>query len=135
MPGIVGLGAGVAWLAEQGIESLRRHAIARTQRLIDGLTAIKGVRLYGTRSAAARVAVVSITLAGYDPQELAATLDAAFAVQVRAGLHCAPLMHRALGTSPSGGTVRFSPGPLTSDAEIEAAIAAVAEVAAQAPVM
>ncbi|HEY1601625.1 MAG TPA: aminotransferase class V-fold PLP-dependent enzyme [Pirellulales bacterium] len=134
VPGIVGLGAGLAWLLAQEIESLRGKAITRTRRLIEGLTAIKGVRVYGPRLAEARVAVVSMTLAGYDPQELAATLDATFGVQVRAGLHCAPLMHRALGTAPSGGTVRFSPGPLTTDAEIEVAIAAVAEVAAQAPV-
>ena len=79
-----------------------------------------------------RVAVVSITIAGYDPQEVAATLDAAFGVQVRAGLHCAAGMHRALGTLAAGGTVRFSPGAMTTDEEIRAAVAAVAELAAQA---
>jgi len=77
------------------------------------------------------VAVVSIELAGYDPQELATMLDAAFGVQVRAGLHCAPLMHQALGTIASGGTVRFSPGPFTTNDELQMALTAVAEVAAQ----
>ncbi len=132
VPGIVGLGAGLAWLAEQGIDALREQAIEHTTALIDGLAAIPGVRVYGPPSAADRVGVVSITLAGYDPQELAATLDAAFGVQVRAGLHCAPLMHRALGTSPTGGTVRFSPGPFTTAGEITAAVQAVAAIAAEA---
>jgi cysteine desulfurase / selenocysteine lyase len=134
VPGIAGLGAGLQWLAEHGIESLRNNAIARTRQLIDGLSEIKGVRLYGSPSPEARVAVVSISLAGYDPQELSATLDSAFGVQARAGLHCAPLMHRMLGTSAAGGTLRFSPGPMTSSQDIQTAIGAVAEVAAQSPV-
>ncbi|HVU86220.1 MAG TPA: aminotransferase class V-fold PLP-dependent enzyme [Pirellulales bacterium] len=135
VPGIAGLGAGIAWLAERGIEQLRSVAIERTRKLIDGLSEIKGVRLFGARSAEARVAVVSISVSGYDPQELAATLDASFRVQARAGLHCAPLMHRALGTTASGGTLRFSPGPLTTEEEIDVAVRAVAEVAAQSPVV
>ena len=134
VPGIVGLGAGIRWLGEQGIDALRHAAIERTRRLMDGLAAIKGVRVYGPRAPEARVAVVSVTLAGYDPQELATMLDTAFGVQVRAGLHCAPLMHRTLGTLATGGTVRFSPGPMTSGEEIDAALGAVAEIAAQAPV-
>jgi cysteine desulfurase/selenocysteine lyase len=135
VPGIAGLGAGVTWLAERGIETLRKDAIERTAKLINGLSQIKGLRIYGARSAESRVAVVSISVAGYDPQELAATLDAAFHVQSRAGLHCAPLMHRTLGTMAAGGTLRFSPGPLTTDEEIDIAIRAVAEVAAQSPVV
>jgi selenocysteine lyase/cysteine desulfurase len=135
VPGIAGLGAGVAWLAERGIENLRGAAVQRTARLIDGLSQIKGLRLYGARPAESRVAVVSIALTGYDPQELATTLDGSFRVQARAGLHCAPLMHRALGTMASGGTLRFSPGPLTTNEEIEIAIHAVAEMAAQSPVV
>ncbi len=135
VPGIAGLGAGLGWLAERGIDALRCATVERIGQLIDGLSTIKGVRIYGSRSPEARVAVVSISLSGYDPQELAATLDAAFGVQVRAGLHCAPLMHRALGTSAAGGTVRFSPGPLTTSVEIQTAINAVVEVAAQAPVV
>ena len=91
VPGIAGLGAGERWLAEQGIDLLPHRAVeARTRQLLDGLSAIKGVRIYRARSPEARVAVVSISLAGYDPQELAVALDAAFGVQVRAGLHCTP---------------------------------------------
>jgi cysteine desulfurase/selenocysteine lyase len=75
------------------------------------------------------VGVVSLTLAGYDPQELAALLDSHFGICVRAGLHCAPLLHRRLGTARAGGTVRFSVGAFTTEEEIERTIRAVAEVA------
>lgn len=130
VPGIVGLGAGVAWLQSRGIASLRQHAIDLTNRLWEGLSPIAGVRLYGPSSAEARVGVVSMTIEGYDPQEVAAMLDSAYRVQTRAGLHCAPLMHQALGTLGQGGTVRFSVGPFTTSDEIDVAISAVHEIAA-----
>ena len=68
-------------------------------------------------------------LEGYDPQEVALSLDAAYRIQVRSGLHCAPAMHRSLGTLAMGGTVRFSLGPFTTETHIAATIRAVAEIA------
>jgi cysteine desulfurase family protein len=129
-PGILGLGAGVRWLLNRGIASQRDHEIKLTQRLCDGLREIPGVQVFGPLSPEQRVGVVSITLSGYDPQELALVLDSAYRVQVRAGLHCAPLMHRSLGTLAGGGTVRFSLGAFTTTDEIDAAIRAVSEIAA-----
>ena len=72
----------------------------------------------------------SVTVSGYDPQELALVLDSAYRVQVRSGLHCAPLMHRSLGTLADGGTLRFSLGAFSTSEEIEAAIGAMREIAA-----
>lgn len=129
VPGIVGLGAGVAWLAERGLDNVRAHAIELTGRLLTGLRDIPGVQLYGPETAADRVGIVSMTLAGFDPQEVALALDTAYRVQTRPGLHCAPLMHRALGTLEAGGTVRFSPGPFTTTDDIDTAIVAVAAFA------
>lgn len=129
-PGIVGLGAGVRWLLDRGIARQREHEIDLTQRLYDGLREIPGVQVYGPSNPEQRVGVVSITLSGYDPQELALVLDSACRVQVRAGLHCAPLMHRSLGTLAGGGTVRFSLGAFTTSDEIDTAIRAVSEIAA-----
>jgi selenocysteine lyase/cysteine desulfurase len=77
-----------------------------------------------------RVGVVSVQFQGYEPQEVAATLDAAYHVQARAGLHCAPRMHRALGTLDAGGTIRFSLGAFTSASEIAAAVQAATAIAA-----
>jgi selenocysteine lyase/cysteine desulfurase len=78
------------------------------------------------------VGLVSITVEGYDPQEVAAMLDATFHVQTRPGLHCSPRMHQALGTLNTGGTIRFSLGFATSREHIDAAVAAVGEIAATA---
>ena len=129
VPGILGLGAGVEWLLERGVETLRTEALAHTKLFLDQIKAIPGVILYGPESATERVGLISFNISGIDPQELAAILDSAFGIQCRAGLHCAPLMHATLGTLSTGGTVRVSFGPFTTATEIERAVAAIAEVA------
>lgn len=133
VPGIFGLQAGLEYLAERGLDSIRAHETQLTERLLSGLSSIAGVTVWGPTNAASRVGVVSCTIAGYDAQEVASMLETAYRIQVRSGLHCAPLMHRALGTAEAGGTVRFSLGPFTEVDHIEAAVAAVAEIAASAP--
>lgn len=130
VPGIVGLGAAVRWLRERGADAARRHEMSLIGRLLAGLSGIPGLVLYGPAAAADRVGVVSCSLEDYDPQEVAAMLDAACRVQVRAGLHCAPLMHRALGTLDRGGTVRFSVGPFNTEDDIDAAVEAMRELRA-----
>lgn len=128
VPGILGLGAGVEWLFERGVESLRREAIKLTQRLLDRLREIQGVTLYGPETAESRVGLVSFTVRGMDPQELAAILDSAYRIQVRSGLHCAPLMHTAIGTLPHGGTLRLSIGPFNTMAEVDRVADAIGEI-------
>ncbi len=125
VPGILGLGAGVAYLQQRGLDEIRRHDQELTGRLIARLSTLAGVTIYGPHDLPNRVGVVSIALAGYDPQELAIMLDSACRIQVRAGLHCAAQMHRALGTAARGGTVRFSLGPFTTAEEIDAAAEAL----------
>ncbi len=130
MPGILGLGAGVEYLAERGLEDVERHGRQLIAQLLAGLAELPGVRFCGPSTAELRVPLVSIVIEGYDPQEVAILLDAAYRIQVRAGLHCAPLMHEALGTTAGGGTVRFSLGAFTTPEEVAAAIRAVGELAA-----
>ena len=132
VPAIVGLGAGIAYLRKRGLDEVRRHAMQLTQLLVDGLRGIAGVTVYGPLKAEQRVGVVTVTINGYEPQVLAAMLDASYGVQTRAGAHCAPLMHAALGTVNLGGAVRFSLGAFSTEAEILLAIRAVAEIAAAA---
>ena len=129
-PGIAGLGAGVAHLLSEGLDEARRREVRLTQRLLDGLAEIEGVTRYGPADAADRVGVVSTSVRGYDPQEVSAMLDAAYRIQTRSGLHCAPRMHRALGTFEAGGTVRFSLGHFTTEQEIDTTITAMQEIAA-----
>jgi selenocysteine lyase/cysteine desulfurase len=125
VPGIVGLGAAAAWLKQRSIAAVREHAVALTSQLLAELRRVPGVTVVGPATADERVGVVSFTLAGYDPQEASAVLATSFGVQTRAGLHCAPLVHKALGTDAGGGTIRVSVGPFNTAEEIDAAITAL----------
>jgi cysteine desulfurase family protein len=127
--GIAGLGAGLRFIEETGQKRIQEHENTLVQRLLRGLAAIRGVRLYGPPPGAERASAVSFNLAGWEPQDAAAVLDATFDLQCRAGLHCAPLAHRTLGTVPAG-TVRFSPGFFNTEAEIDTALDAVSQLAA-----
>jgi selenocysteine lyase/cysteine desulfurase len=106
-----------------------RHEQELTARLLDRLAGLPRLRVYGPKSMEDRVAVVSLSVAGMDPQELAAVLDDSFGIETRAGLHCAPGAHRCLGTFAAGGTLRLSPGAFTTDDEIDAAVLALRELA------
>lgn len=130
VPGLVGLAAAVAFLESQGIDKIQRHAEQLTSRLLHGLREIEGVTIYGPHEASPRVGVVSLSIEGYDPQELATTLETAFGIQSRAGIHCAPRMHAALGTQERGGTLRLSVGVFTTEDEIAAAVEAIRAIAA-----
>lgn len=132
VPGLVGLGAGVNYVRERSIDSIRRKSIVLTERLLAGLIKVPGVRVIGPPDAASRVGIVSITVAGYEPQELAMLLDASAHIQTRAGLHCAPLAHRAMGTLDDGGTLRLSLGCFTTEADIDTAVAAIGSLAVAA---
>ena len=124
VPGLFGLEAALAWIEERTVAEICRHDRHLTQQLVTTLTAIKGLRVYGPSSPEDRVGVVSVTLDGFEPQELSTILDTSFGIETRAGLHCAPGMHRCLGTFASGGTLRMSVGPFTTEADIETAGAA-----------
>ena len=130
VPGIVGLRAGATFIAEQGWERLRRQEKQLTETLLEGLKGIPHVSVLGPADADRRLGVVSISVEGYDPQEVAAMLDAAHGIQVRSGLHCAARIHARLGTLARGGAVRFSSGPFNTVDQISCAIEAVAGIAA-----
>jgi cysteine desulfurase/selenocysteine lyase len=127
--GLAGLAAATDFLRTETIEAIEAHHNRLALRLIEELSEIEGVTIHGPTLAADRTSVVSITVEGYDPQELAAILDSTYAIQCRAGLQCAPLMHDALGTTAAGGTLRFSPGHTTTLEEIDKAVAALQEIA------
>jgi cysteine desulfurase family protein len=128
VPGLMGLGAALQWIEERGVRQIRRHACELTAALLDGLRSLPGVTVHGPAGPDERVGVTSISQTGFDPQELAIALDSGRRIQVRAGLHCAPRMHEALGTLGQGGTVRFSVGPMNDFHDVNAAIEAMAEI-------
>ena len=127
--GLAGLVAACEFLARTSIEAIQAHHIALTARLLERLQELDGLTVHGPRSTAHRTSVVSITIDGYDPQELAAVLESLHRIQCRAGLHCAPRMHAALGTTAGGGTLRLSPGYATTLDKIDLVAAALEEVA------
>lgn len=127
-PGLCGLDAGVGWVLEQSPQMLHQHERGLIAQLREELRQLPGMTLYGPSGDADRVGVLSLTLAGWDPQELAATLDQSFGIEVRAGLHCAPGIHRALGTLSGGGTVRISVGAFTTGEDVSAVIAAFRQI-------
>lgn len=117
LPGIAGLQAGMEFLTERGISSVHRHEQRLLLQAEQALRKIPGVTIHGPADPAGRCSVLSFTVSGVDPSLLAVELDHGFDIAVRAGLHCAPLAHRTLGTLP-GGTVRLSPGWSTTSEEI-----------------
>jgi cysteine desulfurase family protein len=126
--GLAGLGAGVRWLLERGVESVRAHEAALTDQLITGLRGVAGVSVYGPRCSAEMTAVVSCRVAGLRVSDVGLRLDDEFGILCRVGLHCAPAAHRTLGTFPEG-TIRLAPGPYTSAADIQAVSAAFEQIA------
>ncbi|HEX6940710.1 MAG TPA: aminotransferase class V-fold PLP-dependent enzyme [Longimicrobiales bacterium] len=125
-PGLAGLLAGVEWVLARTPEAVHRHESELKARLRDGLLAIPGVRVHSP-AAPDGVAVVTITAEGVDASTLAHRLDREHGVLTRAGLHCAPEVHRLLGTAETG-AVRFSIGWASTAEEIDRAIEAVATV-------
>ncbi len=130
LPGIFGLNAALTWLLEQGIGKLFDREMACTARLLEGFSAIEGVRVAGRTRLTGRTAVVSVDFTCMDNADAAFLLEDRYGIMTRCGLHCAPTAHKTLGTYPQG-TVRFAPGHATTVEEVEAAIAAVREICAE----
>ncbi|HET7038125.1 MAG TPA: aminotransferase class V-fold PLP-dependent enzyme, partial [Thermomicrobiaceae bacterium] len=126
--GIAALGAAAEVVLELGVPAIRAHEAALVNRLVDGLEEIPGVRVLAPRDPERRAAVVSFLIEGWEPVDIGAALDSSFGIACRTGLHCAPDACKALGASP-GGTVRFSPGYFTTEAEIDQALEAVEQLA------
>lgn len=127
-PGIAGLNEGIKFILETGIESIQDHEIQLTRRLLEGLGAINGVKVYGSGDLEQRTGVVSITVDQKDCHEVCAELDEKYGVAARGGLHCAYLAHETLGTLRTG-TVRFSIGFYNSAGDIQKALAAIKAIA------
>jgi cysteine desulfurase family protein len=128
--GIASLAAGVAWVAERGPEYLRRHEVGLLQRVVDWARDTQGWRIAGRWEPKAHVGALSLIVPeALAPQDIGAILDTSFDIAVRPGLHCAPYIHRRLGSYP-GGTLRLSPGPFSTPDDVDAFVQALSEIAA-----
>jgi selenocysteine lyase/cysteine desulfurase len=126
--GIAGLSEGVQWVLDRTIEWIASHELDLVRTFIDGVQNIDGLRYFGPQGVRHRLGVFSVRIDGYEPLELAAAMEESFGVLTRAGLHCAPLAHRAIGTLDTGGTTRFSFGPFLTTQDIKFATDALAHV-------
>ena len=127
--GILGLSAAVDFLTETGIEAIAAHEHRLMRRFYDGVCALPGVTVYGDFTPGhRRTAVVALNIRDYDSSAVSDELSECFHIATRPGAHCAPRMHRALGTADQG-AVRFSFSWFNTEAEVDAAIAAVREIA------
>lgn len=127
--GIAGLLAALEWNRRTGMAAIRACEHARMERFYAGVCGVDGVTVYGDFRTPERAPVVTLNIRSYDSGEVAEVLADRYDICVRAGAHCAPRLHRALGTERQG-AVRFSFGYFNTDAEIDAAIDAVKEIAA-----
>lgn len=115
-PALFGLSTALRWLATQDRDATRRKALAALDALRAHLVERVGLRCVGPSDGDARLPILSFVAEDLDPAEIGALCDLA-GLRVRSGFHCAPWIHRELGTSASG-TVRVSPGPFVSAAEV-----------------
>jgi len=137
--GLAGLEASVRWVLERGVDAIRAHEVELARRLMSGLRDIPstgsgrrpGVTVYGGMDANRQAATVSFHVAGMEPSEVGLRLDEEYGIMCRVGLHCAPVAHKTIGTFPVG-TVRFGLGALNTLEEVDAAVAAVGQLAQEA---
>lgn len=133
--GIAGLREGVRIVLERGPEDIAEHERGLLMTLLEAVERPELFSFYGAdavlreRAGEGRVGLLSFNLDGFAPEELAALLDDRYGIAVRSGLHCAPYAHRHLGTFPHG-TVRVSPGLLSSRDDMLRAASALNELAA-----
>ena len=125
--GIAGLSAAVDFIRETGIDTIHKKEIGLLERFLEGVRKIPDIRLYGDYSKD-RTAIAALNLGDCDAGTVADALAVDYEIATRAGAHCAPRMHRALGTERQG-AVRFSFGYFNSEEDVDAAVRALKEIA------
>ena len=109
------------------MEAIRDHEMALMNRFYEGVKSIEGVTIYGDFESE-RTAVVTLNIHDFDSSAVSDELAEYYDIATRPGAHCAPRMHMALGTEEQG-AVRFSFAWFNTTEEVDAAIAAVREMA------
>lgn len=126
--GIAGLSAALDYLGEVGLEAIEEKERALMERFYRAVSALEEVTVYGDFTQARRGAIVTLNIRDYDSAAVSDELSETYGIATRPGAHCAPRMHRALGTTDRG-AVRFSFSWFNTEDEVDAAIRAVRELA------
>ena len=126
--GIAGLDAALAYIETLGVSAIHEKTTALARRFYEGVRAVDGITVYGDMLAPSRAPIVTLNIGALDSGAVADELSQSYDIAVRAGAHCAPRMHQALGTVEQG-AVRFSFSWFTREDEVDEAIRAVREIA------
>ena len=127
--GIAGLSAALDFIAEVGVDAIHDRETALMRRFYEGVKEVPGITVYGDFSRQ-RMAIVTLNIGDYESGAVSDALSEEYGIATRPGAHCAPRMHQALGTVQQG-AVRFSFSWFNTEQEIDAAIQAVRELAAE----
>lgn len=125
--GIAGLGAAAKFISETGVENIHAKERSLMLRFYEGVKNIEGVTVYGDFTKD-KTAIVALNIRDYESGEVSYELSQGYGIATRPGAHCAPRMHKALGTAEVG-AVRFSFSFYNTEEEIDEAVRAVAELA------
>ena len=128
--GIAGLSAAVDFINATGIDAIHVRETGLARRFYEAVSALPGIRVYGDFSSWDRCPIVTLNVRDVDSALVSDALARDYGIATRAGAHCAPLMHRALGTEAQG-AVRFSFGWFNTAEDVDAAIEAVREIASR----
>jgi cysteine desulfurase family protein len=125
--GVAGMVAGLDFVEERGVDAIRHHEVELCDRLRLALAELPGFEVCGHSDPLNRVGTVSFRCEIMPASDLGAILDQSFDIAIRPGLHCAPYIHKALGSYPDG-LVRVSPGPFSTTSDIDTLIEALKEI-------
>jgi cysteine desulfurase/selenocysteine lyase len=127
--GVAGLHAGVKWILEKGLKNIHEHEMKLSALLRDGLKNMEGVTLYCQDDLRNHISIFLFNVEGLEALNTGTMLDVDYNIACRTGLHCAPLVHKQLGTDKIHGAVRFGVGPFNTEDDIRTAVEAVKEIA------
>lgn len=128
VPGIAGLHAGVNYILDIGTDTIRLKEQELMWQFYYGLQDIQNIKIYGDFKTKERTAIVTINIGDYDSNMVCDQLTEDYGIFTRGGGHCAPLMHKALGTMEQG-AVRFSFSYFNTKEEVEKGINAIRNLA------
>lgn len=126
--GIAGLNAGLDYILSTGVKNIHAKEISLSRRFVNGISDISDLKLYGDIDAPLRTPIISLNIGNMSSASISDILWEDYEICVRAGAHCAPLMHKTFGTEKQG-AVRFSFSCFNTEAEIDTAIRAMHEIA------
>ena len=126
--GIAGLNAGLDYILSTGVKNIHAKEISLARRFVNGISDISDLKLYGDIDAPLRTPIISLNIGNMSSASVSDILWEDYEICVRAGAHCAPLMHKTFGTEKQG-AVRFSFSCFNTGAEIDTAIRAMHEIA------